>query len=111
MQFGMDNLQVLQDSFSDFASGRLATKVRGENGSFTKNLIDSTIDLKSFLSIAEVFQEKSSRSDGSNGVGNVLASNIRGRTMDRLAHDKVITNISGRNDTKGTNKGGSTITT
>jgi hypothetical protein len=107
----MDNLQVLQDSIGDLASGRLTTKVRGEDGSFAENLIDGTIDLKSFLGVAKVFQEKSSRSNGSNGVGNVLTSDIRSRAMDRLTHDKAITNVGGRNDTKGTNKGSSTITT
>lgn len=70
----------------------------------SENLEDGLLNVAGFAVKTHVSQHHDGREKESSGVGELLASNIRGGTVDSLEDGALVTNVAGRSQTKTTNE-------
>lgn len=106
---GKRSLEVLEDGLDDFVGGGATAQVRGENLALGEDGIDGVVHLQGLGGVAEVLEEETGGADGSDRVRDALASDIGGRTVDGLTHDKVVADIGRGDDTERADQSSRTI--
>lgn len=102
-------LKTPEDVLGDLSSLGATTHVRGEELALSKVGVDSLVDDGSSVLLTEELKHESDGADGSDRVGNVLALDIRGRAVARLAHGEAVTNVGRRDETQRADKSGGTV--
>lgn len=102
-------LQSPEDIVGDLVGGGLAAHVGAEVLALLKVTVNSSVDLGSSLLLVQELEHEGNTAEGGNGVGNVLALNVRGRTVARLTHGETITDIGRRNKTQRADQGSGTV--
>jgi hypothetical protein len=97
-------LQPLDDGVGVLSGVGLATKVTSDGLTLSKDAEDGVLDLAGVLGETHVLKHHDGRKQESSGVGEVLAGNIGGRTVDSLEDGALVTNVAGRGQTKTTNE-------
>jgi hypothetical protein len=102
-------LHTSQDIVNNLLSRVLSTKVRSLDESLSQVGVNSTVNDSSGLTKSHKLQHDTDGTDSSNGVGNSTSLDVRSGTVARLTDGEVVTNVSGGNNTEGTNKSSGTI--
>lgn len=107
--FYTTTLKTPKDVLGDLSSLGVTTHVRGEELALSKVGVDSLVDDGSSILLTEELKHESDGADGSDGVGNVLALNIRSRAVARLTHSEAVTDVGRRNETQRADKSSGTV--
>lgn len=102
-------LQSPENVLDDLVGLGLATEVRAEELALLKVGIDGGVDLGSSLLLVQELQHERSAAKSGNGVGNVLAHDVRGTTVAGLTNGEALTNVGAGHETERTDKGSSTV--
>lgn len=97
-------LQPLANVLDDLLSSRLASHIRRQQSTLLKVRIHRLVDLSRSLLLTLELQHQRRRPDRRNRVRDSPTLDIRCRSMARLANDKVLTNVGGGDQTKGSNE-------
>jgi len=105
----MTDLHSSEDVLDNLGGLGLTTHVGAQELALLKVGIDSLVDDGSGLLLVEELKHEGNTAEGSDGVGNVHALNVRGRTVARLTNGEALTNVGRGNETQTANKSSSTV--
>lgn len=104
-------LDLSHNGSSDLLRRRLATEISSDN-TVAGDVLDAFHELRRGLLLAEPLEHLGGGPESSNGVGDTLASDIKGGAVDGLEHGGVLAagvQVAGRGDTDGAGEGGSQV--
>lgn len=102
-------LQPLQDVIENLLRRSLSSHIRRQQLALIQVTIDSGVDLSGGILLAQELQHQSDTAQGSDGVRDALAFDIRGTSVARLTNSKAIADIGTGNKTQASNQRSSTI--
>lgn len=105
----MINLQLLDNGLGVLVGLGLAAQVAGESLALGKSVEDGLLNLVGVLVEAHVTEHHDGRKEQGSRVGESLALDIRGGTVDGLEDGALVTNVAGGGKTKTTDETGAHV--
>ena len=96
----MSHLKTTENILHNLLGLGLTAKIRAQELALLEVGIDSSVDLGRGLLLVEELEHERSRAEGSDGVGDALALDVRGRAVAGLTDGEALANVGGGDETE-----------